>query len=238
MNRIIVAILLLMLSFQTFAQKPINADTLKIKNAVNKALAKKDTVKKQHLLLKEIVGAKKYTPQHYPKVAFFRSLILPGWGQATNKQYWKMPLVYGAAAGGIYAIRWNNYHYLFYRSLLREFNSYIKTYEGNGHLIFPTTTTSKVSGVYYYTVSGTEYTKYGPFVSSQVEPKVNSLRHQRDYSAILFAVGWMLQAMEANVAAHLRSFDVNDNITINFKPSIEPTTFSSPAVGMGIHVGF
>ena len=48
----------------------------------------------------------------------------------------------------------------------------------------------------------------------------------------------MLQAMEANVAAHLRSFDVNDNITINFKPSIEPTTFSSPAVGMGIHVGF
>lgn len=237
MNRIIVAILLLMLSFQTFAQKPTNADTLKIKNAVNKALAKKDTVKKQHLLLKEIVGIKKYTPQHYPKVAFFRSLIIPGWGQATNKQYWyfKIPVIYGGAIVGIYAIKYNNQQYNDYRGLLQQINMYTYTYNDykNGHSIF--LTKEKITEVYYTNSKGETY---GPYTASQLEPATNSARRNREYSAILFALGWMLQAMEANVAAHLRSFDVNDNITINFKPSIEPTTFSSPAVGMGIHVGF
>jgi hypothetical protein len=30
-----------------------------------------------------------------PKVAARRSAIIPGWGQAYNKKYWKMPIIYG-----------------------------------------------------------------------------------------------------------------------------------------------
>src|SRR5687767_7425533 len=37
-------------------------------------------------------SAKKYNP----KVATFRSAVLPGWGQAYNKKYWKIPIVYAA----------------------------------------------------------------------------------------------------------------------------------------------
>src|SRR5678815_3323985 len=29
-----------------------------------------------------------------PKVAARRSAIIPGWGQAYNKKYWKMPIIY------------------------------------------------------------------------------------------------------------------------------------------------
>ena len=48
--------------------------------------------------------AKKYNPA----IAIRRSAILPGWGQYTNKKYWKIPLVY--AGIGIPA-------YLFTRNL-------------------------------------------------------------------------------------------------------------------------
>ncbi|HEX2683600.1 MAG TPA: DUF5683 domain-containing protein, partial [Ferruginibacter sp.] len=34
------------------------------------------------------------TMPYSPKRAMYRSAILPGWGQATNKKYWKIPVVY------------------------------------------------------------------------------------------------------------------------------------------------
>ena len=37
-----------------------------------------------------------------PSKATFYSAVLPGLGQAYNKKYWKIPIVYGALATGIY----------------------------------------------------------------------------------------------------------------------------------------
>src|SRR3954452_6819072 len=34
--------------------------------------------------------------KHNPKIATLRSAILPGWGQAYNRKYWKIPIIYGA----------------------------------------------------------------------------------------------------------------------------------------------
>ncbi|MBD0286433.1 MAG: hypothetical protein ICV79_13555, partial [Flavisolibacter sp.] len=47
---------------------------------------------------------------HSPKKAGIRSAIIPGWGQAYNRRYWKIPIVYGAlgVSGGvfIYNVNW------------------------------------------------------------------------------------------------------------------------------------
>ena len=69
---------------------------------------KPDTSGKNILALDTTVRKKKYNP----KVATFRSLVLPGWGQAYNKQYWKIPIVYGAlgttAGVFLYNLKTNN----------------------------------------------------------------------------------------------------------------------------------
>jgi hypothetical protein len=43
-----------------------------------------------------------------PSKAAFYSAIVPGLGQAYNKKYWKIPIVYGAIGTSVYAYIWNN----------------------------------------------------------------------------------------------------------------------------------
>jgi len=50
-----------------------------------------------------------------PAKAAFYSAVLPGLGQAYNKQYWKIPLVYGAIGAGTYFYLFNNKEYNRYR---------------------------------------------------------------------------------------------------------------------------
>ena len=50
-----------------------------------------------------------------PSKSAFYSAILPGLGQAYNKDYWKIPIVYGALGSGYYAYDFNNKSYIKYR---------------------------------------------------------------------------------------------------------------------------
>ncbi|MFN9588755.1 MAG: DUF5683 domain-containing protein, partial [Bacteroidota bacterium] len=49
--------------------------------------------------------------KHDPRIATRRSAILPGWGQAYNKQYWKIPLAYGIIAIPVGTYIFNNNTY-------------------------------------------------------------------------------------------------------------------------------
>ncbi len=55
-----------------------------------------------------------------PTKAAFYSAILPGLGQAYNKKYWKIPLVYGTLATTGYFFVHNNNKYKEYRSLFKQ----------------------------------------------------------------------------------------------------------------------
>lgn len=211
--------LLLFISTVSFAQKIdslgrySDGRTLELIEASKKAVV--DSVKK--LGLRKIIRLKKmifsdFTQKsNIPRKALLRSLILPGWGQATNKQYWIIPIIYAAAGGGIFAIKFNNDKYKFYKGYLENF---------------------VIDGAKEVTINGR-----GPFTQAQVEPAVKAYHRQRDLSYIGMALGWTLQAVQANVSAHLKGFDMSDNISLKFEPNIQSTSFGN-AVGVKIGLNF
>ncbi|MDQ3047031.1 MAG: DUF5683 domain-containing protein, partial [Bacteroidota bacterium] len=70
-------------------------------------------------LIKGDTIAIKKTVYHSPKKAALMSAVLPGLGQAYNKKYWKIPVIYAGFAGLGYAINFNQVKYVRYRNALR-----------------------------------------------------------------------------------------------------------------------
>lgn len=130
--------------------------------------------------------------------AALRSAIVPGLGQIYNKKYWKLPLVY--AGIGIPA-----YTYFYNRTWF-----------------------NKTRIAYRYVVDSTSVPK------SNIDPRLQALvdrrdtraltnyrdefRRNMDYSILAFLILWGLNVMDAAVDAHLKGFDISEDLTLKFKP--------------------
>nr|WP_154339572.1 DUF5683 domain-containing protein [Flavobacterium sp. LC2016-23] len=79
------------------------------------AQSKEETV----LVAKDTTKLQEIDPLTPAKAAFY-SAILPGLGQAYNKKYWKIPLVYGAIGTSLYFYLDNNKKYNNYRDAYKK----------------------------------------------------------------------------------------------------------------------
>ncbi|MBS1762357.1 MAG: hypothetical protein JSR00_05745 [Bacteroidetes bacterium] len=142
----------------------------------------------------------KIESKYNPKVAIRRSLILPGWGQATNKKYWKIPIVYGGLGFTTY---------LFFRNL-NQYKDSRDAYrlatdedESNDYLIKEP----------YYTVRNQP---------DRIRVFRNAVRQNLDYSVLAFIAIWGLNVADAAVDAHLKTFDVSDDLSLFLKGGYSP----------------
>ena len=139
-------------------------------------------------------------PTYRPRKAIIRSAIVPGWGQVTNKKIWKVPVVY--AALGITT-------YLFFRNLGQykdSKNAYILATDND-----PTN----------------DYLIEEPYYGVKDQPDRirvfrNQVRQNVDYSALFFLIFWGLNVADAAVDAHLKTFDVNDDLSLHIKGGYSP----------------
>ena len=130
---------------------------------------------------------------HSPKKASIYSAVLPGLGQAYNKKYWKIPIVYGALATGIYFYKQNDESYSKYR------NAYKRRLAGF--------TDDEFYGLGQY-----------PLISNDGLIRAqNTLKRNKEFS-ILVTVGlYILNIIDANVDAHLLQYNLDDNLTLEPK---------------------
>lgn len=161
------------------------------------AIAKKDTVAK-----------------HNPRIATRRSALIPGWGQAYNKEYWKIPIVYGILAipTGLYF-----YNNSYYKKTKFAYEARFKEAKGDPSDV--------------------------PFIDEQLknlsitslQSYRNSFRRDRDYSILWFLLAWGLQVADATVFAHLKQFDVSNDLSMELTPTFNPQT-RTPGLGLTLNL--
>jgi hypothetical protein len=133
-----------------------------------------------------------------PHKATIRSAIVPGWGQIYNKKYWKLPLVYGAlgTTAGIFFYNIDTYKALKQAYIYKSDND-----ASNDILIDP---------------------RFANLSSSAIKSYRDSYRQNIDYSVLFFILFWGLNVVDATVDAHLKAFDVSDELSFKIKAGYSP----------------
>jgi hypothetical protein len=121
------------------------------------------------------------------------SAILPGLGQAYNKKFWKIPVVYAALAAGSYLLYYENNQYQNYH------NELLYRYHHNLLPSDPNSDMGKLS-VDNLNTEKLVYEKY------------------RDFSIVGVVIIYALNVIDASVDGHFKTFDVSDNLSMTIKP--------------------
>ncbi|HLG34131.1 MAG TPA: DUF5683 domain-containing protein [Bacteroidia bacterium] len=130
------------------------------------------------------------TKVHSPSRAVLYSAILPGAGQAYNKKYWKIPIIYAGIGVLVYAIDFNQNNYSTFK------DAYIIRTDGDS------TTTD-------------EYPRY---TDDNLKTLFEYYRRNRDLSYILISTLYVLNILDAYVDAELFYFDVSDKLSLRTTP--------------------
>ena len=135
--------------------------------------------------------------------AALRSAIIPGWGQAYNKKYWKMPIVYGALAIPVATFVYNKkwYDKTRYAYNIRFYND-----------------TSTVTNLPTDNIDP----RLLPLSSQSLRLYRNEFRKNMDFSVLAFILLWGLNVADAAVDGHLKSFNVNDDLSLRIHPGYSP----------------
>jgi len=130
-----------------------------------------------------------------PKRAALWSSLVPGAGQIYNRQYWKSPIVWVGMGASFYFLEENSRELRRYRQALVYIN------DGDP------TTVSEFEGLR---------------TPQDLVTLRDYYRRNLDITMLLTAVGYTIQVLDALVYAHLRGFDVSQDISLRIQPSVQP----------------
>ncbi|WP_372635651.1 DUF5683 domain-containing protein [Fodinibius sp.] len=148
-----------------------------------------------------------------PNSVMYKSMIVPGWGQIVNKQIWKVPIVYGLLGG----LAWYSI------DLTQRYHDYRAAY-------------------YNLNDQTDDDQRFGPTPDyipesanlEQLKTIRNTYRNRRDMVYIGIVLAYGLNIVDAYVFAHMRSFDVSENLSM--RPSLKPDIMARSAFGITFSV--
>lgn len=160
--------ILLCIGYSVFAQ---TSDTLQVK-------------KELPIVIKDsILAQNEYDPLAPSKAAFF-SAVVPGLGQAYNKKYWKIPIIYAGIGTGIY----------FYNQNTQDYNRFRDAYKRR--------------------LAGFEDDEFQGISDDRLIDAQRTASRNRDVSIIVSVAFYLLNIIDANVDAHLRQYNISDDLSL------------------------
>ena len=158
----------------------------------------KDSKKKQllnNVVIDSIIEVREPINPLSPAKAAFYSAILPGLGQAYNKKYWKIPIVYVAIGSGVYWYVENN----------TKYNRYRDAYK------------SRLAGFtndeFYLDAAGNQLSS--PRVTTEGLERAQKFYRRNKEISLLVTIGlYALNIIDANVDAHLLQYNVDENLSL------------------------
>ena len=141
-------------------------------------------------------------------------MFIPGWGQVINDQVWKVPVIYGILGGlGYYSVY-----------LTKKYHDYRAAY----YNLNPDNPNNDM--------------RFGPtpsYINQNADPRQirnarNTFRNRRDLVYVGIVVAYGLNIIDAFVFAHMRSFDVSDDLSM--RPSLKPNIMAHSTPGLTLSI--
>ena len=147
-----------------------------------------------------------------PNKAALMSALCPGLGQIHNKQYWKAPLAWvglGITAG--LAVKYSHElkHYTAAANATANGTPIQATYKGYD---------------------------FATLTETQLRTLQDDARRYVYMNALIFSGIYALNIVDAYVSAHLKEFDVNENLSFRVKPLFYTTNYSHLATGLTLSI--
>lgn len=162
---------------------------------------KSDTLnvsKESDLIIKDTLQVNEpYNPLAPAKAAFY-STVLPGLGQAYNKRYWKIPIIYAGIGAGIYFYIQNDKDYERFR------DAYKSRLAGN-------------TDDEFWGDGDTAIVSKERLIDAQKDATRN-----KNLSILVSGIFYILNIVDANVDAHLKQFNVNENLSLEPNFNLDP----------------
>ena len=150
-----------------------------------------------------------------PIKAALYSAVVPGLGQIYNGQPWKVPIIYGGGIAFAHIINFNHRMYSQFRA-------------------------AQLANKSTADFATNPFEPYAPgsYTDSNITRNAERFRRNRDYMIILASAFYLINIVEAHIAAHLKEFDINEELSFQIHPSFESTPLFSRSTGIGITLRF
>lgn len=156
-----------------------------------------------------------------PSKAAFYSAVFPGLGQIYNRRYWKVPIVWAAIGTGVYAYIYNDTEYDRFRSAFKRRRAGFIDDE-------------------FYDINNSGIVPGEPDLSDEaLQDAQERFQRDRDLALVVTIALYALNIVDANVDAHLKQFNVDENLGLDIRPYLDyhPVT-SDPNYGLALTVKF